>query len=187
MSTGKTRENEKKAFMSAYDVSITAMFVVILAVCAWISIPTPTQISFTLQTFAVCFGAAMLGFKRGMFAIIAYIALGALGVPVFSGFVGFAALAGPTAGYIVGFVFTTAVVGLQKTFFNNKIVPLIISMIIGVLLCYVCGTLWFYVYAGGSKTIGALLSLCVVPYLLWDGLKIALAALLSWKLNKYVK
>ena len=128
MSTEKTRENGKKAFMSAYDISVTAIFVVILAVCAWISIPTPTQISFTLQTFAVCFGAAMLGFKRGMFAIIAYIALGALGVPVFAGFNGFAALAGPTAGYIVGFVLTTAVVGLQKKFIkiHTKSVSLIL-------------------------------------------------------------
>lgn len=187
MPTDKSEEKSKKAFMSAYDIAVTAIFVVILAVCAWISIPTPTQISFTLQTFAVCFGAAMLGFKRGMFAIIAYIALGALGVPVFSGFNSFAALAGPTAGYIVGFVFTTAVIGLEKRFFGNKLIPLVLSMVIGVLLCYVCGTLWFYVYAGGSKTIGTLLSLCVVPYLVWDGLKIALAALLAWKLNKYVK
>ena len=69
-----------------------------------------------------------------------------VGVPVFAGFSGgFSSVVTPAFGYIIGFILTAVVVGLSTKFFGNKMVPLIISMVIGIFLCYVVGTIWFMV------------------------------------------
>lgn len=71
---------------AAREISYTAMFVAIIAVCAWIAIPLPSNISITLQTMGVCLAAGFLGWKRGLIAVAVYILLGLCGVPVFQGF-----------------------------------------------------------------------------------------------------
>lgn len=80
----------------------TAMGAVIIALCAWISIPA--AVPFTLQTFGIFLVLAVLGARQGSAAVIVYILLGLVGLPVFAGFSGGpGALLGPTGGYIVGF------------------------------------------------------------------------------------
>ena len=89
---------EKKSKSAAYDIAISALFVAVIAICAWIAVPI-SEISITLQTMGVCLAAALLGWKRGLAVVSAYILLGLVGVPVFSGFTGGAAkLIGPTGG-----------------------------------------------------------------------------------------
>ena len=81
-----------------------ALFAVLIVICSWISIPT--LVPFTLQTFAIYLTVLLLGWKRGLGAILVYILLGIVGVPVFSGFkAGLGVVAGPTGGYIIGFIF----------------------------------------------------------------------------------
>ncbi|MGO9412364.1 MAG: biotin transporter BioY, partial [Spirochaetia bacterium] len=89
-----------------YDVCLVAGFSLIIAVSAQVSIPLPfTPVPVTLQTFAVVLTGALLGSRRGAAAIVAYLAEGLAGLPVFSlGRAGFAHLLGPTGGYLVGFV-----------------------------------------------------------------------------------
>ena len=90
---------------SAHDLAAIAMSVALIAVCSWISVPT--TIPFTMQTFAVCLVAAVFGLRHGVWAVLCYILLGAVGAPVFAGFSGgFGVLLGTTGGYILGFVFT---------------------------------------------------------------------------------
>lgn len=165
------------------------VFVALIAICSWISIPM--TIPFTLQTFAVCLTAALLGTKRGTITIIVYILLGLVGAPVFSGFKGGpAALLGPTGGYIIGFIFTAIIVGILTNKFGKKVSILAISMVLGVLVCYAFGTVWFVnVYTKTKEPVGiaTALSWCVIPYLIPDAAKIAVAVLLTRRLERFVK
>ena len=166
------------------DMVFTAMFAALIAVCSIISIPIG-EVPVTLQTFAICLTAAMLGWKRGTLAVFIYILLGAIGVPVFAGMSGgIGILAGPTGGYIIGFILTSLIVGFAADRWARKALPLAIAMVAGVLACYVTGTIWFMVVTGMGLVES--LMLCVVPFLLFDAAKIALAVLLSNRLSKVV-
>ncbi len=162
------------------------MGTVIIAVCSWISIPA--TVPFTLQTFAVCLVTAVFGLKTGLWTVVIYILLGAIGIPVFSGFRGgLGALLGTTGGYIVGFIFTSLIVGLSVDKLGRSPLILTLSMVIGILVCYAFGTVWFMVvYAQKTGPIGIMTALtwCVFPYLIPDGCKIALAVLLSGRIQR---
>lgn len=166
-----------------------ALFAALIAICSWISIPT--TIPFTLQTFAVCVTTALLGTKRGFTAVLVYILLGLVGLPVFSGFTGgIGILAGTTGGYIVGFLFTALAVGLILQQFGRSVPVMAVAMVVGIALCYAFGTAWFMVvYARTSGAIGLATALgwCVVPFLLPDACKIAVAIVVVKRLEKYVK
>ncbi|MCI8611367.1 MAG: biotin transporter BioY [Clostridiales bacterium] len=171
------------------NLAYIAMGAALIAICAWITIPIG-PVPFTMQTFAVVTIAGLLGWKRGVASIFVYIALGALGAPVFSGFGGgISVLAGVTGGYIVGFIFTALIVGLAADRFKG-ILPLALSMFGGILCCYAFGTIWFMVvYMRSTGTIGliSVLSKCVFPYILPDLIKIVLGILLTKRLRKYIK
>ena len=174
--------------LSTRDIAMIAMSVALIAVCSWISIPM--TVPFTMQTFAVCLVTALLGLRRGMWAVLCYILLGAVGAPVFSGFKGgISVLLGPTGGYILGFLFTALIVGLAVQKFGRSVPVLICARAAGILVCYAFGTAWFmYVYARktGPISLGAALAWCVLPYLLPDAAKIALAVVLVRRLSPFV-
>lgn len=166
-----------------YKLVLVAMFTAIITICSWISIPT--AVPFTLQTFGIFMAAGLLGWKFGTLSVVVYILIGLVGVPVFANFSGgIGAVIGPTGGYIVGFIFTALAVGLITKFFGTKLYVLIIAMVLGLALCYLFGTIWFMVVTG-SDIVSALL-MCVVPYLIFDGCKILLGAVLVNRLSKYV-
>ncbi len=175
--------------ITASELAFTAMGTALISVCSWISVPAflPTMVPFTLQTFAVCLVTAVLGLRLGVWSVGIYLLLGACGAPVFAGFKGgFAALLGTTGGYLIGFLFTALVTGLAAEKRGRRPAPLIAAMALGVLLCYAFGTAWFLVvYAKNSGAIGlgTALAWCVLPYLIPDALKIALAAFLTGKLH----
>lgn len=180
--------NEKKTPRShklLLDMVYIAMFAAIICVCSLISISIGL-VPVTLQTFAVCTAAAMLGWKRGTISVAIYILLGAVGLPVFSGAKGgFGVLIGPTGGYIIGFLFTALIVGIAADKFERKAIPLAVSMVVGVLVCYAIGTAWFVVVA--KTDFIAALGTCVIPFLIPDAVKIALAVLIANRLSKIVK
>ena len=166
------------------ELAMIAMGAALIAVCSWIAVPA--AIPFTLQTFAVCLVTALFGLKMGLWTVAVYLLLGAVGVPVFSGFKGgLGALLGTTGGYLAGFLFTALVVGLSVDKFGRKLPVLIVSMVLGILLCYTFGTAWFvlvYSRSSGPIGVGTALGWCVLPYLLPDAVKIALATLLVGRL-----
>ena len=89
------KENNK-----TYDLVYISMFTVLIAICSWISIPA--AVPFTLQTLGVFLAVGILGGKRGTMAVLVYILLGAIGIPVFAGFSGgIGVLTGTTGGFIV--------------------------------------------------------------------------------------
>lgn len=183
----KTKKSAKK--LTAVDIVCIGLSAAIIAVCSQIAIPF--AVPFTLQTFAVCTTAGLFGAKRGTISVLIYILLGAAGVPVFSGFRGgISALLGVTGGYIIGFIFTALIIGTVSDKFNRKPLPLVISMIFGLAVCYIFGTIWFMsMYAKNTGTIGisAVLSMCVIPFIIPDIIKIACAAFLCGRVGKHLK
>lgn len=174
---------ERRTFKTI-DLVYIGLFAALIAVCAWIAIPL--MVSVTLQTFAVCLTAGLLGWKRATLTTIVYILLGIIGLPVFTGFnSGLAAVTGPTGGYIVGFIFTALIVGFAVEKVGRKIWQNVVFMVIGILVCYLFGTVWF-VIAYKVSFVSAL-STCVIPFLLPDAVKIVLAAVLVNRLKRFVK
>ena len=173
----------------AKELAYIAMCTAIIAVCSWISIPM--EIPFTMQTFGVFFAFALLGGRRATIAVAVYILLGAIGVPVFANFTGgFGVLFGVTGGYIMGFIVEALAMWLIEKLFGRKWWVMAIAMVIGLVLCYTFGTVWFvllYTKTKGAMTIMGALSACVFPYIIPDLIKLVLALVIGKRLSKVIK
>lgn len=184
-----TGAESTKNRITTKELVFTALMAVIIAVCSWISIPT--TVPFTLQTFGVFMAVGLIGGKKGSLAILVYILLGAVGVPVFAGFSGgIGILFGTTGGYIVGFLLSGLVYWAITAAFGEKLPIMITAMVLGLIVCYAFGTAWFMiVYAKNVEAIGLATALgwCVFPFIIPDCIKIALAIVLTKQLKKYVK
>lgn len=160
-----------------YDMVYIGVFVGLMAVCSWISIPT--AVPFTLQTFAVFLAVTVMGGKRGTLAVVVYLLLGMAGVPVFAEFsAGPGVLFGTTGGYLIGFIFTALLMWLVERLFGRKLPVLAVSMLFGMVTYYVIGTIWFMVVYGSvneSVSLMTALGWCVVPFVIPDLIKAALA------------
>lgn len=172
-----------------YDMVYIGIFAVLIAICSWISIPM--TVPFTLQTLGVFLAVGVLGGRRGTIAVLVYILLGAVGIPVFSGFSGgVGVLASSTGGYIAGFLLSALVMWGIERLFGKSTVVLAVSMVLGLLVCYATGTAWFLaVYGTGTGGVGLMtvLSWCVIPFVVPDFIKIAVALTLTKKLAGAVK
>ena len=158
----------------------------LIAVCSWITVPIIPEIPFTMQTFAVFFALEFVGGKRGAVSTFVYIALGAVGAPVFSGFRGgLGHLAGPTGGYIVGFLASCAVFWVFEKRMEKRAILHICVLALSMIACYALGTAWFMIQT--KLPLGASLVKCVIPYIAPDAVKIALAVFLSSRLKKIIK
>ena len=171
---------------SARDMAYIAMSTALISVCAWVSVPS--AVPFTMQTFAVFLAAGVLGSRRALAAVSLYVLLGAIGLPVFAGMQGgLGVLVGATGGYISGFLPATFIAGLRHSGNRDGMVDIIL-MILGLLVCYTFGTLWYALgYLGGMEGIGAALTACVLPYVIPDLLKILLAAAVARRLRAEVR
>lgn len=159
---------------------LAALFAALTAVCAWISIPV-LEIAFTMQTFAIFLTLGLLGGKWGTVSILVYLLVGAAGVPVFSGFRGgIGALVGITGGYLWGFFFAGLVYWMLERFGKLP------AMVMGMLMCYSCGSAWFLIYAGGGS-LWVVLMKCVIPYLIPDACKILLALYMAKRLAPHLE
>lgn len=174
--------------MTVRDLTYVALSAALIAICSWISIPT--TVPFTLQTFAVFCVLALLGGKRGTLAVLVYILLGAVGMPVFAGFTGgVGILFGTTGGYIVGFLLSGLIYWLCEKITDNRLAKLL-ACVVGLAVCYAFGTVWFMnVYARNSGPIGAATALgwCVFPFVVPDLVKLVLAFALADRLKKALK
>lgn len=177
------RENHR---LRTVDLCYTAIFALLLAVCAWISVPGP--VPFTLQTFAVFAALLLLGGRRGTMAIAVYLLMAAVGLPVCAGFRGgLGALLGPTGGYLLGFIFTALLYWSLTAWLGEKSWVRLSGCVLGLVVCYAFGTVWFLaVGKGNGMTLMGALAACVMPFVLPDLLKLGLAFLLSRKLGRFL-
>lgn len=181
MSTGKINKT--------LDIVYIGIMAAIIAVCSWITVPG--TVPFTLQTMGVFTAVGLLGGKRGTLAVLIYILLGAVGAPVFAGFTGgVGVIFGTTGGYIVGFLLSALVMwGIEKKFGKGQIVSAV-SMVLGLLACYVFGTAWYmivYTKNSGAAELGTVLFYCVYPFIIPDLIKIAVSLFVVKRLKRVVK
>ena len=179
------KEKISPQIMTVITVGVSAG---LLVICSWIGIPAIGPfVPFTLQTFAIFLIAGLFSVKESMMAVTVYIALGIIGIPVFSGFKsGISVILGSTEGYIVGFVLAVLIIGLFKKIKSGSVFVMVSGMIVGLMVCYIFGTIWFYfVYMQNNDPMGILkiLSLCVFPFIIPDILKMTVAVVLVEKLS----
>ena len=131
---------------------LIALMTAVTCVLGPLSIPLPfSPVPISLTDFAIFLAIFVLGMKSGTTRFIIYLLFGAIGVPVFSSFRGgLQVLAGPTGGYLIGFIFLALIMGFALEHFDRKLVPTIIGMIIGMAVCYAFGTVWFCIVADST-------------------------------------
>ena len=172
------KESAKKNTLSLVTA---ALFTALTVVCSQIAIPMPTQVSLTLQTFAVALCGYVLGIKWGLASIITYVLLGTVGVPVFSGFKGGAqVLFGASGGFIFGFIFFVLLCGISLTF-KNKVLKLLCGLG-GLAICHILGVIQFAVVYK-TDLISSFLMVSA-PYLIKDVISVAAAFFLSLYVRK---
>ena len=177
----------KRKDLSTKDIVYTGMFVVLITICSWISIPA----SVPMQTFAVFMTVLVLGGKNGTLAVIVYILLGTAGAPVFAGFTaGFGVVLGSAGGYLVGFILTALIMWAMETSGRKRPWIRILSMIFGLLACYTVGTGWFmavYQKNNGAISLMTALGWCVFPFVIPDLVKIGMAYAVSSLVTKQLR
>ncbi|MDD3362328.1 MAG: biotin transporter BioY [Hespellia sp.] len=172
--------------ISTKTLVLIALMTAITCILAPLSIPIPiSPVPITLTNLVLYFSIYLLGWKKATISYIVYLLLGIVGLPVFSGFSGGLGKAfGPTGGYLIGFLFITVISGIFIEKFQKNIWLCILGMVLGLAICYIIGTFWL---AGQlDMTFVAALGVGVLPYLLGDAVKIALAALIAPQIKKRV-
>ena len=184
LQTCSNKSNKKlKNCLSIVDITCIAVTSACIVLCSWLTIPY--TVPFTMQTFAVFFALEFLGGRNGFIAILIFIMLGAIGLPVFSGFKGgIGHLLGPTGGYIIGFLASAAIYKSVEKLLKKHFAIHLTILILCLLICYTIGIVWFMCVS--NATLWAGLCLCVFPYILPDALKILLAIFVAKKVRKAV-
>lgn len=176
-------QNHKR--ISTKSIILTGMFTAVISVLAQISIPLPSGIPITLQTFAVALTGYVLGWKLAGAACTVYLLLGAVGVPVFSNFgAGFGVLFGKTGGFIVGFIFMAMLCGFgierkEGTWFAP------VFGAAGLIVCHLIGIMQFSYLTQAPFWQSALL--VSAPYLLKDIVALGLAFVAAMEIRKRLR
>jgi biotin transport system substrate-specific component len=156
-------------------VALVAIGAAFVALCAQVYIPT-LPVPFTGQTFGVLVVGGALGFRRGLLALLLYLVIGAIGLPVFAqGKAGLAIVGGPTGGYLIGFVVAAALVGrLAELGWDRRIGGSLAAMALGTAVIYAIGVPWLKITAGLPWDVA--IAEGMTKFLIWDAAKLALAA-----------
>ena len=170
--------------ISTKSLTFTALLAAIICVLSPIAINIgPIPLSF--GTLAIYIASSLIDMKHGVAAVVVFVALGAVGVPVFTNWTGgFGRIAGPTGGYIIGYIPMAFIIGLIVDRLNKHIWAYPVAMTVGTAVLYLFGTAWFMIQSGADLA-SALLA-CVVPFLIGDALKIVASTLLCFRLRRLV-
>lgn len=185
----KTREGEQEMKKTTGFI-LCALFAALLAVGAWIKIPTPA-VPVTLQTLLVLLSGMLLGAKRGAAACGVYLAVGLAGLPVFTKGGGILYLFEPTFGFLLGFPICAFVVGLVTE--KKKQLPfwkLFLTGVFGLCIIYAVGILYFclvkHLYFGESTEGTFLILSAVLLCLPIDFISCAVCALLTRRIKPMI-
>ena len=190
-------DKEKKT-ITTYNMVLIAVSAALITICSWITIPIG-PVPFTLQTLGILAVLMTIGGKRGTIAILVYLLLGLVGVPVFAGFKGGAAsLLGPTGGFLVGFILSGALYFILEKFVFKRLMTTtprrmlfgIVNSLIFEVVLYTVGVIWFMtVYAAktGPIGLGAVMEMCVIPFIIPDIVKLIVAVLIGERAGRVVK
>jgi biotin transport system substrate-specific component len=179
--------DKKRSFSNSKlkNIVLISLFTAIIAACSLITLPFP--VPFTLQTLGIFSALLILGGKNGTIAISIYIAVGLVGIPVFSGFsAGIGHLMGATGGYVIGFLLTALSYWLITAIFGDKTVTKVCGLALGLILCYTAGVIWYTTVYLRDTSLSALISaltIGVVPFIIPDIIKLTVAILIDRKLK----
>lgn len=164
-----------------------SLSVALLCVCSMVTVPFLT-VPLTLQSFALFVTLGLLGAREGGVAILVYLLLGAVGLPVFSGFTGgLGILFGHTGGFLFGFLLAVPVYALFTSLRRDSRLFSALGMAGGLLVSYLSGSLWYYFLFAKGTSYSAVLLLTVLPFLLPDAIKLSLALLISERMRKHLQ
>ena len=165
--------------LSVLQMALIGVMAAVMCILGPLSIPlpvSPVPISFT--NLAIYITLYVLGMKAGTVSYIIYLLIGLIGAPVFSGFTGGPSkLAGPTGGYLVGFIFMALLAGFFIDKFPKKYWLHIVGMVLGTAICYIFGTIWLCVQLKMGFIPG--LALGCFPYLPGDAAKIIISVIVG--------
>ena len=163
----------KNQKITTYQMAVTAVMAAVLCVLGPLTVPIGA-IPISLANFVICLTAWLLGPKFGTLSVVIYLAIGLIGVPVFSGYgAGLAKVAGPTGGYLVGYLLLA---------FNGQPVVSAVGLVLGDAACYVLGTAWFVFQM--QCDLGYALAVCVYPFIVLDLAKIVVSCIVGALLRK---
>ncbi|MDD3185273.1 MAG: biotin transporter BioY [Anaerostipes sp.] len=173
--------------MDMRQMTLVGLMTAVLCILGPLSITlpfTPIPISFT--NLGIYFIIFILGWKLSTMSVVVYILLGMVGLPVFSGFSGGAAkVAGPTGGYLIGFIFMAIIAGWFVERFEGKILMYMIGMVVATAVTYAFGTAWLCVQMHLTPIQG--LTVGVLPYIPGDIVKMIVGILVGSKVKKAVR
>ena len=171
---------EKK--LTTYQMAVTALMAAVMCVLGPLTVPIGA-VPISLANFVICLTAWLLGPKFGTLSVAVYLCIGLIGVPVFSGYgAGLAKLAGPTGGYLVGYLLLALIGGLFIEKSNGNPVVSGIGLVLGDAACYVLGTAWFVFQM--QCELGYALSVCGYPFIALDLAKIVVSCIVGALLRK---
>ena len=178
---------ENKKLFSTGQMALIGMMTAVTCILGPLVIPlpiSPVPISFT--NLAVYLAVYVLGTKAGTISYLVYLLLGFAGLPVFSGFTGaIVKLAGPTGGYLAGFIFMALISGWAIERFPGRYMIQAAGMILGTAVCYVFGTVWLAGQLGIGFAAG--LGVGVIPYLPGDAVKILFAVMIGSRARREIR
>ncbi len=171
-----------KSKFSIRDICLIGLFAAMTVAVSQIAIPLPGGVPVTMQTFAVLLAGLLLGSKKGCYAILIYVLLGAIGLPVFAGFTGgIGVIFGATGGFILTFPLMAYIVGKSVEKQKNRW-TIIMAVIIATLINFIGGTAMFMVFTG-NNLINSLVW-CVIPFIPGTIIKCVAAVVLGDLLRK---
>lgn len=183
----ETKKSKKEVLRNPIvkSICLVGVFTALMCVLSPLSIPLD-PVSITLATLVIYIIGATFDYKIAVLPVVLYLLLGMAGLPVFSKFQGgIQVLFGPTGGYLFGYIPCVFLISLLTSKFPNKKWLYPIAMIIGTVVLYAFGTLWFVLYL--KYDIYKALLVCVVPFLPGDTFKIAVACLIGIRLSPLAK
>ena len=171
---------EKK--LTTYQMAVTALMAAVMCVLGPLTVPIGA-VPLSLENYVICLTAWLLGPKFGTLSVAVYLCIGLIGVPVFSGYgAGLAKIAGPTGGYLVGYLLLALIGGLFIEKSKGNPVVSGIGLVLGDAACYVLGTAWFVFQM--QCELGYALSVCVYPFIALDLAKIVVSCVVGALLRK---
>jgi len=181
---GNSDSSLGKARLRAARLALPALFAALISAAAFMALPLPgSPVPLVLQNLMAVLSGLLLGPLRGAAAVLLFLALGALGFPVFSaGHGGLAWLVGPTGGYLGGYLVAALLAGLLAR--SRRLSLTILGTVGGFAAILLLGAIRLKFYKGIEWP--AALTLGVLPFLVGDGIKAAVAIFLSSRLGSFI-
>ena len=174
-----------KSILSTKNLSLMALMSALLCLLAPISIPIG-PVPITLSIFIIYIISYILDANSALISVFIYLLIGIVGLPVFAGYKsGLGVILGPSGGYLISYLVVVYISSYYNNkYYYNKILQLLF-MFITLILCYVCGTIWFSIFK--KMTFIESLFICVFPFIITDVIKIIAACMLGNEIRKRLR